>query len=77
MTMMSEEHIPVPFAAYYYSHSQIERVASRTDARAVIVPEHVDGAEGVDDYFDLIDTWVTGLADSFLALDRRREHRDD
>jgi ABC-type Zn uptake system ZnuABC Zn-binding protein ZnuA len=77
MTMMSEEHIPVLFAANYYSHSQIERVASRTDARAVIVPEHVDGAEGVDDYFDLIDTWVTGLADSFLALDRRREHRDD
>jgi ABC-type Zn uptake system ZnuABC Zn-binding protein ZnuA len=76
ITMMSDESIPVLFAANYFSHNQVERVAERTNARAVIVPEHVDGAEGVDDYFDLVEIWVAGLAEAYLALDRRREHRD-
>ena len=74
---MSDESIEVLFAANYFSHRQVERVAERTGARAVIVPEHVDGAEGVDDYFKLVDSWVSGLAEAFLALDRRREHRDE
>jgi ABC-type Zn uptake system ZnuABC Zn-binding protein ZnuA len=77
ITTMDDESIPILLAANYFSHSQVERVAERTDARAVIVPEHVAGAEGVDDYFDLIDLWVTELAEAFLALDRRREHRDE
>ncbi|NIR45116.1 MAG: zinc ABC transporter substrate-binding protein [Gemmatimonadetes bacterium] len=77
ITTMQEEHIPVLFAANYFSQRQVERVASRTGARAVVVPEHVDGAEGVDTYFDLIDRWVTELAEAFVGLDRRREHRDE
>ncbi len=77
ITTMTAENIPVLFAANYFSHSQVERVASRTNARAVIVPEHVEGAEGVDTYFDLIDGWVSDLAQTFLALDRRREHREE
>jgi len=75
ITTMSQEDIPVLFAANYFSRSQVERVASRTGARAVIVPEHVEGAEGVNTYFDLIDTWVSDLSNTYLALDRRREHR--
>ncbi len=74
--LMRDESIPVIFAANYYSRSQVDRVAERTGARAVIVPEHVAGAQGVDDYFQLVDAWVSALAESFLALDRRREHRD-
>jgi len=77
ITTMTEENIPVLFAANYFSRSQVERVASRTNARAVIVPEHVAGAEGVDTYFDLIDIWVSDLSNTFLGLDRRREHRDE
>lgn len=77
ISTMSAENIPVLFAANYFSRNQVERVASRTDARAVIVPEHVAGAEGVDTYFALIDTWITDLSDAFLALDRRRDHRDE
>ncbi len=73
---MGDENVAVLFAANYYSRTQVERVASRTNARAVVVPEHVAGAEGVDTYFDLIDNWVSGLSQAFLALDRRREHRD-
>jgi ABC-type Zn uptake system ZnuABC Zn-binding protein ZnuA len=74
--LMRDESIPVIFAANYFSHAQVERVASRTNAKAVIVPEHVAGAEGIDTYFDLIDTWVSNLSTAFLALDRRREHRE-
>ncbi|UCC73515.1 MAG: zinc ABC transporter substrate-binding protein [Gemmatimonadota bacterium] len=73
---MEDENVGVLFAANYYSRTQVERVASRTNARAVVVPEHAEGAEGIDSYFDLIDAWVSGLAEAFLALDRRRDHRD-
>lgn len=76
VSFMRDESVRVLFAANYFSRSQVERVASRTNARAVIVPEHVEGAEGVDSYFDLVDHWVSSLAEAFLALDPRREHRD-
>ncbi|UCC83403.1 MAG: zinc ABC transporter substrate-binding protein [Gemmatimonadota bacterium] len=73
---MRDELVGVLFAANYFSRTQVERVASRTDARAVIVPEHVEGSEGVDTYFDLIDGWVSALSEAFLALDSRRDHRE-
>jgi zinc/manganese transport system substrate-binding protein len=65
IAFIQQEHIPVLLAANYFSRSQVERVASRTGATAVIVPEHVGGAEGVDDYFGLIDRWVSALAAGF------------
>lgn len=65
IAFMTTEHIPVLFAANYFSRSQIERVASRTGAKAVIVPELVGGAEGVNDYFDLVERWVSALAAGF------------
>ena len=67
---MRDEHIPVLMAANYFSHSQVEQVASRTNARPVIVPLDVEGAEGVDTYFDLIDLWVARLSEAFLALEQ-------
>jgi hypothetical protein len=45
----------------------VERVASRTGIRPVIVPDHVTGEHGVDDYFTLIEVWVSRLADAFRA----------
>ncbi len=68
---MRDENVRVLFGANYYSRTQVERVASRTNARAVIVPEHVDGEEGIDDYFKLVDVWVSRLAEAFTAMDRR------
>jgi len=56
------ENIKVLFAANYFSRGQVERVAERARIRALLVPEHVDGEEGVDDYFQLVDTWVSRLA---------------
>ncbi len=62
---MESESIPVLFAANYFSSSQVERVAARAGVKAVRVPEHVDGEEGVDDYWSLVDLWVTHLANAF------------
>ncbi len=64
------EEIPVLLAANYFSRTRVERVASRARVVAVIVPEHVGGEEGIDDYFTLVDTWVSRLFD---AMRRRTQ----
>lgn len=65
VSWMTKNEIPALLAANYFSRSQIENVAARTGAEAVIVPHGVGGAEGVDDYFDLVDVWVSRLATAF------------
>ena len=65
IAFIRENSIPALLAATYFDRGQIQRVAERTGARAVSVPEHVGGAEGVDDYFELIDLWVRELAAAF------------
>ena len=41
------------FASNYFDRNQIQQVAERTGAQAVIVPENTGGAPGVNTYFDL------------------------
>ncbi len=67
LQLMEERDIPVLFAANFWSAQQVRRIAERVDALPVFVPEHVEGEEGVDTYFDLFNTWVTRLADAFSA----------
>jgi len=62
ITEMKERHIPVLFAGNYYDRNQVEEVAARTGAKAVIVAGNVGGAPGVNTYFDLINLWVSELA---------------
>lgn len=65
ITLMRTRRIPVLVAATYYDHHEVETVAQRTGATAVILPENTDGAPGVTTYFDLLDTWVRELARGF------------
>lgn len=65
ITLVKSRRIPVAFATSYYDRRQVEAVAARTGARAVILPEHTEGAPGVDTYFDLLDAWVNGIAAGF------------
>jgi zinc/manganese transport system substrate-binding protein len=65
IALMRERKIPVLFASNYFDRNQIQQVARRTGARPVIVPENTNGAPGVDTYFDLMNTWVSGLAAGF------------
>ncbi len=65
IALMRERRIPVLFSANYYDRNQIREIGERTGAAAVIVPENTDGAPGVTTYFDLMSTWITGLARGF------------
>ncbi len=72
IAFIRSENIPALLAANYFSRAQVDRVASRTGATAVYVPEHVGGDETVEDYFALVDTWITNLAAAFAS---RPAHR--
>jgi zinc/manganese transport system substrate-binding protein len=65
IALMQSRHIPVLFASNYFNRNQIQQVAEKTGARAVIVPENTHGAPGVETYFDLMNAWINGLAAGF------------
>ena len=65
IALMKDRQIPVIFASNYFPKSQVDQVAAKTGATAVVVPENTFGAPGVTTYFDLVNTWVTGLAAGF------------
>ncbi len=65
IAMMKEKRIPVLFASNYFDRNQIRQVAAKTGARAVVVAENTHGAPGVETYFDLMNSWVNGLAAGF------------
>ena len=65
ISLMRSRKIPVLFASNYFPKSQIDQVAAKTGATAVVVPENTYGAPGVSTYLDLVNTWVTGLAAGF------------
>lgn len=67
IAMMQAKHIPVLFASNYFDHNQIQQVAKKTGATAVVVPENTHGAPGIETYFDLMNAWVNGLANRFKA----------
>lgn len=65
IALMKARQIPALFASNYYPRSQVDQVAAKTGAAAVIVPENTFGAPGVTTYLELVNTWVTGLATAF------------
>lgn len=67
IALMRDRRIPVIVAANYYDHHEVETVAARTGATAIMLPESTEGAPGVTTYFDLIDTWVRELARGFAS----------
>jgi zinc/manganese transport system substrate-binding protein len=63
--LMRNQGIDVLLAANYFDGSKVRAVANRAGATAVVVPLQPGGAPGVDDYFDVVDRWVNGLAAAF------------
>lgn len=59
--LMRERDIKIILAANYFDEQQVRTVAARTGAEAVIVPLYVGGADGVEDYFKIVDYWVDVL----------------
>ncbi|UCC26058.1 MAG: zinc ABC transporter substrate-binding protein [Gemmatimonadales bacterium] len=62
---MREEGLEVLLAAAYFDRGKVDAVADRGGARVVYVPLAPGAREGIDDYFALVDAWVTGLAAAF------------
>jgi zinc/manganese transport system substrate-binding protein len=65
ITEMERRHIRVLLSTNYYDRGQVLDVARRTGATAVIVPSNVGGQEGIDDYFALMNLWITELVRAF------------
>ena len=65
IALMRERQVPVLFSTNYFDRGQVEMVARRTGATAVIVPSNVGGAPNTDTYIDLVSLWVTRLAEAF------------
>jgi len=61
---MRAENIKILLAANYFDGQKIRTVAGRVDAEPVIVPLYVGGAEGVDDYLQLVDFWVERMLEA-------------
>lgn len=62
--LMRRRQIKIILAANYFDEHKIRTVAGRVNAIPVIVPLYVGGAEGVEDYFALVDRWVSGLLEA-------------
>ena len=65
ITEMERRHIQVLLSTNYYDRGQVLDVARRTGATAVIVPSNVGGQAGIDDYFALMNLWITELVRAF------------
>jgi ABC-type Zn uptake system ZnuABC Zn-binding protein ZnuA len=64
---MQERHVRVLLSPGYFDHNQIQQVAERTGAKAIIVPSNAGGAPGVNTFFELINTLVSALAQAFTT----------
>lgn len=61
---MKADKVKILLAANYFSRKEVEDIAQKVGASAVIVPIYVDGAPGVENYFKLVDHWVDSLTDA-------------
>jgi ABC-type Zn uptake system ZnuABC Zn-binding protein ZnuA len=64
---MKQQRIQVLLSTTYYDRNQVQEVAARTGAKAVIVPGNAGGEPGTESYFGLVSLWVRELARGFGA----------
>jgi ABC-type Zn uptake system ZnuABC Zn-binding protein ZnuA len=67
--LIRSEGIEVILAANYFDSSKPNAIAARTGARFVTVPLFSEGEPGVDNYMQLVDTWIGRLVDALEAND--------
>jgi len=58
---MRERKIRILLAENYFPRNEVMDIAEKVNAEPVVVPLYVEGARGVDDYFELVDLWVDSL----------------
>ncbi len=67
IAQMRDGGIKVLLAASYFDRSQVETVAKRGGARAVMVPMYNGARPGLNNYFDLVDLWMNDLTAAVRA----------
>ena len=65
ITLARDRGIEALVGAEHFGAERIATVAQRADARDVVFPMSPGTVQGVDDYFSLVDTWVSRLAAAF------------
>ncbi len=65
ITRMRQEGVRVILAANYFSERKVKDIADKVHAIPVIVPLGVDPAAGINNYFQLVDNWVSQLTRAF------------
>lgn len=68
MSTMRTRQIKLIISANYFDESKVKMIAGRVGAEAVILPLYVGGADGVDDYFELVEYWVEHTVRSAAAV---------
>ena len=71
IAQIDAERIPVLLAANYFEERKPRLIAERTGIVPVVVPIQVGGEEGIDTYFELVDTWVERLRAAYEDFDSR------
>lgn len=64
IALMERREVPVVLAASYFRDEQVQSIARRTGARAVIVPLGPPEVDA-DSYLRLVDSWVNALAGAY------------
>jgi len=67
---IKEEDIKVILAANYFERKKPQMIADKTGIIPVVVATSVGGQKGIETYFDLIDSWVSGLNEAFRKADQ-------
>lgn len=73
ISLVKEKNIPLVLSASHYPREQVELVARRTGASAVIVPANTKAAPGVDTFIDLVDAWLDGIIEALAEREARTQ----
>ncbi len=65
--LMKTKNIKVIIAATYFGEQKVKTVADRAGAKYVMMPMEPGDEPGEGSYFDMVDTWVNGLARGYGA----------
>jgi len=66
---MREQNVKLIIAANYFDESKVREIAEKVGATALITPMAVNGVPEVDNFFKLVNFWVSGVKGAFTVTD--------
>jgi ABC-type Zn uptake system ZnuABC Zn-binding protein ZnuA len=64
---MKDQNVQLIIAANYFDESKVGEIAEKVGATALITPMAVNGVPEVDNFFKLVDYWVSGVKGAFAV----------